>query len=114
MIDVPENYFNISADNSLSDCVNLDNLLIQLRPQVTPKWYEFGVIVGIEKEVLDYFASKCSPEECMVEMLDHWLRNREEQLTWREVARALKAINLQQLALDIESVYKTGKYTYIL
>ena len=96
------------ADSSL--CVNLDNLLIQLRPQVTPKWYEFGVIVGIEKEILDYFASKCSPEDCMVEMLDHWLRiwNHEEQLTWKEVARALKAISLQQLALDIESVYITG------
>ena len=96
----------VCADDSLH--VNLDNLLIQLRPQVTPKWYQFGVIVGIRKEVLDYYARKCSPEECMVEMLDYWLRNHKEQLTWREVARAVKAISLQQLASDIETVYKTG------
>lgn len=63
--------------------------------------------MGIEREVLDYFASKCSPGECIVEMLDYWLQNH-EQLTWREVVRALKAINLQQLALDIDSVYKIG------
>ena len=83
--------------------VNLDNLLLQLRQQVTPKWFQFGEAVGIEKEVLDYFASKCSPEECIVEMLDFWLRNSKEQVTWKEVARVLKKINLQQLALDIES-----------
>ena len=75
---------------------------------MTPKWYQFGVVVGIEREVLDYFASKCSLDECLVEMLDYWLRNHKEQLTWMEVVRALKAINLQQLSLDIESVYKTG------
>ena len=74
---------------------------------MTPKWYEFGVIVAIEKEILDYFASKCSPEDCIV---DHWLQiqKHEEQLTWKEVARSYKAINLQQLATDIESIYKTG------
>ena len=72
---------------------------------MTPKWYQFGEVVGIEKEVLDYFASKCPPDECIVEILDFWLRNHKEQVTWKDVARALKAINLQQLALDIESIY---------
>ena len=100
--------YSYYVDNSLH--VNLDDLLIHLRPQVTLKWYEFGVVVGIEREVLDYFASKCSPDECLVEMLDYWLRNHKEQLTWREVVRALKAINLQQLASDIENVYKTGNF----
>ena len=79
-----------------------------------PKWYQFGEVVGIEKEVLDYFASKCPPDECIVEMLDFWLRNHKEQVTWKEVARALKAINLQQLALDIENIYTTGNYANAL
>ena len=70
--------------------------------------------MGIEREILDYFTSKCSPDECLVEMLDYWLRNHKEQLTWREVARALKAIDLQQLSSDIENVYKTGKYCSIM
>ena len=66
--------------------------------------------MGIEKEVLDYFASKCPADECIVEILDFWLRNHKEQVTWKDVARALKAINLQQLTLDIESIYTTGNY----
>ena len=65
--------------------VDLDKLLIQLRSHVTPRWYEFGIAAGIEKEVLDKFAKQCSPEECIVEMLDYWLRGGEIP-TWREVA----------------------------
>ena len=94
-----------------SVCVNLDNLLFQLRPQVTSQWYQFGLAVGIENETLGRFAEQCAqPEDCIVEMLDHWLRNTTEKLTWWDVAKALKVINLPQLAFDIESVYTTGKF----
>ena len=54
--------------------VNLDNLLIQLSPQVGPKWYQFGVAARIEREVLDKFAEQCSPQDCIVEMLYDWLK----------------------------------------
>ena len=87
--------------------VNLDSLLIQLQSHVTPKWYEFGIIAGIEREVLDKFAKQCSPEDCIVEMLDYWLRGGEKP-TWREVAKILRSIYLPQLAQDIEGVYTTG------
>ena len=88
--------------------MNLDNLLIQLRPQVTFKWHQFGETVGIAKEVLDCCARTCSPEDCIVEMLDYWLRNSVEKPTWKVIAEVLKAINLPQLAHDIEMVYSTG------
>ena len=91
--------------------VNLDNVLIQLRPQVTSKWHRFGEAVGIDNEVLDSCAKTCSPEDCIVEMLDYWLRNHLKKPTWRDIAEALKAINLPQLALDIEMVYSTGSYS---
>ena len=94
------------ADNCLS--VNLDNLLIQLRSQITPKWYQFGEAVGIEKEVLDNYAKQCFPEDCIVEMLDYWLRHCKERPTWKDVAKVLKEVNLQKLALDIENIYTTG------
>ena len=92
------------------DCpsVNLDNVLIQLRPQVSTKWYQFGAAVGVDQEVLDHCAKTCSPEDCIVEMLDYWLRNSTEKPTWRIISKALKAINLLQLADDIERVYITG------
>ena len=61
-------YTGICIDKAL----NLDNLLIQIRDQVTPKWYQFGLAVGISKETLDEF-SNFPPEECIVEMSDLWL-----------------------------------------
>ena len=72
-------------------------------------WYQFGEIAGVEKEFLDDIASKCSPDDCIIEMFDRWLRNSDVKPTWREVAKILKAINLQQLALDIGQVHETGK-----
>ena len=71
-------------------------------------WRQFGEAVGIEEEVLDSFAKTCSPEDCIVEMLDYWLRNTLKKTTWRDIATALKVINLPQLANDIEMVYSTG------
>ena len=56
-------------------CINLDNLLIQLQPQVGPKWYQFGEVAGISKDVLDEFVKQCFPDDCcIVEMLDYWLK----------------------------------------
>ena len=90
--------------------INLDNLLIQLRPQVASKWYQFGESAGIQKEVLEGFLKSCSPEDCIVEMLDYWLRKSANKPTWRDVAGVLKLIKLSQLANNIERVYVTGTY----
>ena len=99
-------YFAILDDSLI---VNLDNLLIQLRSQVTAKWYQFGERAGIQRSVLDNFTKQCSPNDCIMEMLDYWLRNSKQAPTWKDVARILKEINLEQLGHDIDEVYKTGK-----
>jgi hypothetical protein len=94
-----------------SNCppVNLDNLLIQLQPQVGPKWYQFGEAAGIEKETLDRIAKECqTPDQYIVELFDHWLRSSVEPLTWKTVADVLKAIKLTKLGCDIEKVSTTG------
>ena len=88
--------------------LNLDSLLVQLRPQVGPKWYQFGEAAGIENNILDKFAAQCLPEDCIVELFDYWLRNSAEKPTWGDIARILKTIGLTELGLNIESVYKTG------
>ena len=98
----------LNTDDNLDD-INLDALLIQLKREVTPKWYQFGETAGIKNEVLDNFARNCYPDDCIVEMLDYWLRSYKGKPTWRDVAIILKTINLQQLAFDIEHVYTTGK-----
>ena len=89
--------------------LDLDKLLIQLRPQVGPKWYQFGQAAGIEREVLDNYACHCNPEDCIVETLDYWLRNHAGKPTWKEIAKLLQAIGLGELALDIDKVYSTGE-----
>ena len=99
---------NKSDTNSPELNVTLDNLLIQLRPQLTPVWYKFGETAGIEKGVLDDFAKQCTPEDCVMEMLDYWLRNQADQPTWNDIAKILKIIHFSQLALEIEKVYVTG------
>ena len=45
-----------------------------------------------------------------MEVVDYWLRNCEGKPTWRDVAEALKKVELHQLADDIFNVYKTGKW----
>jgi hypothetical protein len=93
--------------------VNLDSLLIQLRPQISAKWYQFGEAAGIDNAVLDSFVKSCSPDDCLVEMLDYWLRKSPRKLTWRDVAGVLKVINYLQMANDIERVYETGTYCIV-
>ena len=72
-----------------------------------------GEALGIDKKVLDKYAQKCSPEDCIVETLDYWLRNHPDEPTWKEIAQALKRIDLQQLAHDIERFYDTGNLVNI-
>lgn len=88
--------------------LNLDSLLLQVRTPLTPKWYQFGLAVGIKTEILERY-SGYPPEECLVEMLDYWLRScKPTKATWRNVAKALKKIGLQQLAENILKAYETG------
>ena len=47
----------ITLLSQLDDLMDLDNLLIQLRSQVTSKWKEFGLVLGIATEVLDKYSS---------------------------------------------------------
>ena len=97
------NLINFVEDDSL----NLDTLLIQLQGAATSQWYQLGEVLEVNKDVLD----KCMnypPEESIVEILDQWLRNFHGHPTWHDVANALRRTGLQQLANDIEIVYKTG------
>ena len=86
---------------------NLENLLIQLDPEVTPKWYELGVVIGLSKEILDKCNSH-SPRECLIEVLDFWLRMGSESLTWSDVAETLKKIKLEQFAMNVLKAHQTG------
>ena len=77
--------------------VNLDLLLFLLKEEMIPRWYEFGLVVGVPKDVMDGYLGYPS-DQCLIELLDYWLRHHHGQLTWREVAQALREMKLYQLA----------------
>ena len=56
--------------------------------------------------MLDSIAKTTFPENCIVEVLDYWLKYFDDgTLTWSDVATALRDINLQELAYHIEQEY---------
>lgn len=96
----------IAADQDPDESLNLDSLLIQLSDQVTPKWHEFGVAVGIPEGLLDQY-SNYPADERLIEVLNYWLSNHQNP-TWRDVAKLLHDIELCELAEGIMNVYETG------
>ena len=77
--------------------MDLDSLLIVLKEELSPKWYEFGLVVGVPQELMDSYSGYPS-DQCLTEVLDYWLRHHNETIKWTEVANALKAVKLNQLA----------------
>ena len=86
--------------------MNLDSLLIQLKPQMTSKWKEFANVVGLSNIIKQLV--KYSPDECIVEICDQWLKSQPNKPTWRDVANVVREIGFYQLANDIMMAYKTG------
>ena len=99
------NYYGLFTGH-VTSC-NLDNLLIQLRSEVTPYWFQFGTIIGMDEATLQEY-SKYPPGQCLIEVLDYWVRIHDNKPTWRGVSDVLKEIKLNKLAEDILKVYETG------
>ena len=93
----------------LSFSVNLDLLLILLKEELTPRWYEFGLVVRVPKDVMDSYLGYPS-DQCLIELLDYWLRHHPGQVTWSEVAQALREVKLYQLAKKALEISTTGEF----
>ena len=99
-------YQNTTNDNDSDESLNLDSLLIQLRVQVTPKWHQFGIAIGMPEDLLQQYSSYPADER-LIEVLNYWLNNHQNR-TWRDVAKVLCDIELNDLAEGIMNVYETG------
>ena len=62
----------------------------------------------VPKDVMDNYLGYPS-NQCLIELLDYWLRHHPGQLTWKEVAQALREIKLHQLAEKAIQISTTGK-----
>ena len=103
------NYYRLYLiyDYLLSDeSLDLDSLLAKLHGRVDTQWFALGTALGIPTEFLDSLKSYNYPDQdCMVEMLDYWLRNHPDQPTWKEIADAIEDIHDYLLAKSIKAVY---------
>ena len=71
--------------------LDLNSLLHKLQGQVTSQWYQFGLAIGVPINILEQF-NHHSEEDCLVEVLDYWLRHHPDQPTWQEVTEAQRTI----------------------
>ena len=66
---------------------NLNNLVYTLRGHISFQWYSFGLAIGVPKQILNQLEDY-TDEECLVEVLDYWLRHHPGKPTWQEVMEA--------------------------
>ena len=64
-------------------------------------------MVEVPKEVMDGYVGHPS-DQCLIEVLDYWLRHLSGQLTWGEVAQALREIKFYELAEKAQQISTTG------
>ena len=100
-------YQNVTKDNNPDESLGLDSLLIQLRAPVMPKWHQFGTVIGVPQDLIEQYSSYLADER-LIEGLSFWLNNY-QNLTWRDVAKILCDIELNELAEGIMNVYETDK-----
>ena len=79
-------------------------LLIKLRGKVKKNWYQFGLVLGVPKEILNQLVSY-SEEDSLIELLDYWLKHHPDQPTWKEIADAMEDLQDYELANSILRVY---------
>ena len=91
---------SLLLDLDMNIVLNLDQLLLKLRSQVSPKWHQFGFAVKVPVETLNELTSY-QEEQCLSEIAGYWMKQHQGRLTWREVARVMKEIDLNDLAEEI-------------
>ena len=90
--------------------LTVDELLLKLRSQVSPKWRQFGFALRVPAEILNELSSY-QEEDRLSEIANYWMKQHQGQLTWREVAQIMKEIDLNELAEEILSD-STGMQIY--
>lgn len=71
--------------------LDLKSLLKKLQGQASKQWYQFGLALGLPMDVLEGF-NLYSEDDCLVEVLDYWLKHHPTQPTWQEITDAQRKI----------------------
>ena len=101
---INEHLLSILYWGVLDESLDLENLLVKLRGKIKGHWYQFGLTIGVPKEALSQLVGY-DEEDCLVEILDYWLKNHPDQPTWKELADAMEDLRDYELATSILKVY---------
>ena len=78
---------------SITASLNINNLLIKIGNQVKSEWYKFGLAIGITRDFLDQLSGE--DKQCLIQVLEYWLKNHQGKPTWEEVTKAKQKIKLK-------------------
>ena len=80
--------------------LDLGNFTSELR-EMTPRWYTFGVALGLSTTDLDIIEDEKGSRRYMITMLQEWMDNNQEA-TWEALQEALRQIGNKRLAAKLE------------
>ena len=73
--------------------VNLKRLLEKLQGQISKQWYQLGLTLGLPMDILEGF-NLYSEDDCLVEVLDYWLKHHPGKPTWQVITDAQKKVEI--------------------
>ena len=86
---------------------NLSDLTMALCNRLADKWKRLGVYLRLPKAALDTINRENS-EDCLVEMLDCWLKQVNPPPSWTTIIEAIEVLGDKQLAAELKTKYCTG------
>ena len=93
-----------SAAQSPIPCT-VENLLPLLQP-ISDKWKKLGGALSLDEDRLDeIFTIANTNEDCLRDVLEGYMLNRDFQHTWEEIVAVLKEIEEVPLAVKIQNLH---------
>ena len=92
----------------IDDALDLESAIASLSGKLNGQWYAFGQSIGVATELLDELLESqngSTEEECLAELLNHWMKHHPDQPTWKELADALEEIGANSLPLRVQGIY---------
>ena len=90
---------------------------MELLEDVPHQYYELAILLGLKRSTVECFRLdyRDSPHRCLIAVLEHWVKNDTENISWSAVADALEQLHHRDVAMRIRSKYlhsdKTKVYT---
>ena len=114
--------YNCHQLSSLTDYIDIHDLLINTCHLKPDKWFDLGMRLGLQKGTLDVIRfNNSTASECLFDCLSKWLRradnvDRKGGATWDSLSDALQSMGLFSVAtsLDIESKFLSISCHFIL